>query len=75
MENKSLKQMLTELKEISNWFEDQSEPDIEKGLEKVRRGAELIKQSREKLKEVENEFEEIKKDITLEEDTSEETPF
>ncbi len=61
--NGNLNETLKKLAQIVNWFESQSELDVEKGLEQVKVGAELIKQSRERLKEIENEFKEIKKDI------------
>ena len=59
----NLNETLKKLKEIVLWFESQSEPDVEKGLELVREGAELIKVSRERLSQIENEFKEIKKEI------------
>lgn len=59
----NLNDTIKKLKEIVSWFEDQSEPDVEKGLEYVKEGAELIKSSRERLSEIENEFKEIKKEI------------
>jgi len=54
---------LKKLEEIVEWFENQEEVDVEKGLEKVREGVRLVKASRERLEKVENEFEEIKKDL------------
>lgn len=59
----NLNETIKKLKEIVSWFEDQSEPDVEKGLEYVKEGALLIKSSRERLSEIENEFKEIKKEI------------
>ena len=59
----NLNETIKKLKEIVSWFEDQSEPDVEKGLEYVKEGALLIKSSRERLSEIENEFKEIKKVI------------
>ncbi len=61
---------LKKLSEISEWFEEQEEIDVEEGLKKVKEAATLIKSSRERLKAVENEFEEIKKEIDAEEDNS-----
>ena len=55
--------MLKKLGSIVSWFENQSELDVEKGLEYVKEGASLIKSSRERLSEIENEFKEIKKSI------------
>lgn len=59
-----LSKNLESLKEISSWFEEQGEVDVEKGLEKVKQAATLIKDSKKRLQEVENEFEEIKRDIS-----------
>jgi len=66
MEKTNLKDLLKELAEISNWFENQQELDVEDGLVKIKKAASLIKQSKDKLKKIENEFEEIKKDIEAE---------
>jgi len=62
-ETKNLKTNLKKLEEISNWFNDQKEVDVEEGLNKVKEAVELIKSSKERLKQIENEFEEIKKEI------------
>ena len=59
---KSLSSNLKRLGEITDWFENQEEIDVEEGLEKVKEAAILIKASKERLKAVENEFEEIAKD-------------
>jgi len=59
----NLTQSLKKLEEIVEWFENQEEVDVEKGIEKVREGIALIKASRERLKKVENEFEEVKKEL------------
>ena len=59
----NLTQSLKKLEEIVEWFENQEEVDVEKGLEKVKEGAKLIKASKERLKKVENEFEEVKKEL------------
>ncbi len=59
----NLTQSLKKLEEIVEWFENQDEVDVEKGLEKVREGVKLIKASKERLKKVENEFEEVKKEL------------
>jgi len=64
MEN-NLKNNLKKLEEISSWFNDQEEVDVEEGLEKVKEAIVLIKESKERLKKIENEFEEIKKEIDL----------
>ncbi len=65
--SKNLNESLKRLSEITKWFEDQEEVDIEEGLKKVKEAASLIKFSKKRLKEVGNEFEEIKKEISLEE--------
>jgi len=59
----NLTQSLKKLEEIVEWFENQEEVDVEKGIEKVREGIALIKASRERLKKVENEFEEVRKEL------------
>lgn len=59
----NLSQSLKKLEEIVEWFENQREVDVEKGLEKVKEGAALVKASKERLKKVENEFEEVKKEL------------
>lgn len=59
-----LSKNLRSLKAISDWFDSQTEVDIEQGLTKVKEAAALIKESKKRLQEVENEFEEIKKEIS-----------
>ena len=59
----NLTQSLKKLEEIVEWFENQQEVDVEKGLEKVKEGAVLIKASKDRLEKVENEFEEVKKEL------------
>lgn len=54
---------IKKLEKISQWFDEQTEIDLEKGLEKVKEGAVLIKESRLKLRDIENEFEEIKAEM------------
>ena len=63
-EKKDLTASLKELEEIVQWFDDQEEVDVEKGLAKVKVGAALIKSTKKQLKEVENEFEEVKKGLS-----------
>lgn len=66
--DKNLNSSLKRLTEITEWFDNQEEIDVEEGLDKVKEAAGIIKTSRERLKAVENEFEEIKKEIGKEED-------
>lgn len=66
---KNLSDNLKRLSEITKWFENQEEIDIEEGLKKVKEAAALIKVSRERLKGIENEFEEIKKEVSFEEES------
>lgn len=66
MDKSNLTESLEKLKAISDWFENQEEIDVEKGLEKVKEGVVLVKVSRARLKEIENEFEEVKKELTEE---------
>jgi len=65
-ENQNLNKNLKRLSEITEWFENQDEVDVEEGLKKVKEAAKLIKESKFRLKEAENEFEEIKKEIEKE---------
>jgi len=66
--NQNLNANLKKLAEITKWFEDQEEIDVEEGLKKVKEAVKIIKNSKGRLKEIENEFEEIKKEVGLEED-------
>ena len=67
-ETKNLNSNLKRLSEITEWFENQEEIDVEEGLKKVKEAVGLIRASKERLKAVENEFEEIKKEIDIEKD-------
>lgn len=58
-----LSKNLKKLEEISSWFEDQKELNIEEGLKKVKNALTLIKESKKELQNVKNEFEEIEKDF------------
>jgi len=69
---KNLNNDLKRLSEITDWFNNQEEVDVEEGLKKVKEAVGLIKTSKVRLKEIENEFEEIKKEIETEEKTDEE---
>lgn len=60
---KNLNESLKKLEQISQWFDNSKEIDVEEGLSKVKEAVVLIKESKERLKEIENEFEEIKKEI------------
>jgi exonuclease VII small subunit len=62
-EGENLTQSLKQLKEIADWFDSQSEVDVEEGLKKVRQAATLIKSSKKRLAEIENEFQVIEKEI------------
>ncbi len=63
MSKENLSDNLKKLSDITNWFEEREDLDIEESLRKVKEAAEIIKKSRKRLKEIENEFEEIKEDI------------
>ena len=65
-DNKNLNSNLKRLAEITEWFDQQEEVDVEEGLNKVKEASVLIKASKERLKAVENEFEEIRKEMTAE---------
>lgn len=69
---KNLNDSLKRLAEITEWFDNREEIDVEEGLKKVKEAVELIKTSKERLKSIENEFEEIKKGIDIEDDKEEE---
>lgn len=60
---KNLNSNLKRLSEITQWFDNQDEVDVEEGLKMVKEAADIIRTSRERLKNIENEFEEIKKEI------------
>lgn len=60
----TLNDSLKKLAEISEWFNNQKELDVETGIEKVKIAAELIKSSKEKLNKLENEFKEIEKEFS-----------
>lgn len=62
----NLNSSLSELSEIADWFEQQQEVDVEKGLEKVKRASEIIKASKKRLGDIENQFKEIKAEIDSE---------
>jgi exonuclease VII small subunit len=62
-EKETISQSLGKLEKIIEWFDEQSEVQVEEGLKRVREGALLIKDLRGRLKEVENEFQELKKDL------------
>jgi exonuclease VII small subunit len=70
-----ISQSLKELAEIVDWFEQQEDIDVEKGLEKVKKAATLIKNSKGRLAEIENEFEEIKKEIGVEKGNDEDEAY
>jgi len=63
MEKLNLSESLKKLEGITEWFNDQQEVDVEKGLEKIKEGVQLVKASRARLQEVENEFEDVKKEL------------
>ena len=65
-DTKNLNNSLKRLSEITEWFDNQEEIDVEEGLKKVKEAVELIKTSKERLKTIENEFEEIKKGMDIE---------
>lgn len=62
-QGENLKDNLDALKNIVAWFDNQTEVDVEQGLEKVKLGAELVKKTKARLSEIENEFEEIQREI------------
>ena len=66
--SENLNENLKKLSEITEWFENQEEVDVEEGLKKVKEAVELIKSSKARLRGIENEFEEIKREIDVEDD-------
>jgi exonuclease VII small subunit len=60
---KSLSEALSEINSIIDWFESQTEVDVEEGLKKIKNGAGLIQESKSRLKEIENEFEVVRKEL------------
>lgn len=62
-DKETIAQSLGKLEKIIEWFDEQSEVQVEEGLKRVREGAILIKDLRGRLKEVENQFQELKKDL------------
>ena len=70
MKTSNLNDSLKKLGEISEWFDNREEMDVEEGLEKVKEAVVLIKESKERLKQIENEFEEIKKEMESDKDSS-----
>ena len=63
---------LKKLEEISQWFEEQDDLDVEEGLTKVKEAASLIKSSKARLAAIENEFQAIERDVSDGDDSSEE---
>lgn len=70
-DSQNLNASLKKLAEITDWFENQEEIDLEEGLRKIREAVKIIKDSKGRLKEIENEFEEIKKEADLKEEENE----
>lgn len=63
VDEKSLGTILKELREITEWFDEQEEVDVEAGLDKIKAGTKLVKEGKTKLKDLENEFEEVSKEL------------
>lgn len=55
---------LKKLEEISQWFENQDDLDVEEGLTKVKEAATLIKNSKARLTAIENEFQQIEREVS-----------
>ena len=58
-----ISESLGKLEEIVNWFEKQTDVDVEEGLKKVKEGAAIIKALKVRLKKVETEFSEIRHEL------------
>lgn len=59
----NLKDSLGKLNKIVEWFDGQSEIDVEAGLQRIREGAILVKFCKSRLAEIENEFKEIQRSV------------
>lgn len=69
------KKAIEDLEGINNWFQN-SDIDLDEGLEKLREGKELIAKCQERLAEAENEFVKIKEDVDEENSVeSDKTPL
>ncbi len=66
-DKETISESLGRLEKIIEWFDDQSEVQVEEGLKRVREGAVLIKDLRGRLKSVENDFQELKKELDSDE--------
>ena len=55
----TLSEMMKKIKSTVAWFDEQAEPDIEVGLEKIKEATKLIKSAQNKLDKLENEFKKI----------------
>lgn len=60
---KDLSTYLKEIAKITEWFDKQTEIDLEEAIKKVKEAKELIADSKEMLRDVENEFNEIEKEM------------
>lgn len=58
-----IQQKMAELKSIATWYENQNEPDLETGLQKLKIAAKLIADLKKEFVRIENEFEVIKKNL------------
>ncbi len=63
-EDKNLNEYLKEIGNITEWFNSQTEIDLEEAMKKVSEAGELITKSKEKLADVENSFQKIEKEIS-----------
>ncbi len=63
-EDKNLNEYLKEISNITEWFNNQTEIDLEEAIKKVEEANELITKSKEKLGDVENSFQKIEKEIS-----------
>ncbi len=62
----NIDETLKKLEAVKEWFDRQSEPNIEEGLKKVEEASLLVSEGRKRLAEIENRFEEIKKTMERE---------
>lgn len=61
----SINELLKELEQTVQWFQEREHVDLEEGMKRAKEGAALVKTLKEKLKKIENEFEEVKKGLDV----------
>lgn len=62
--SKDLGEYLKEIAKITEWFDKQTEIDLEEAIKKVKEAKDLVAESKEMLADVENQFNEIEKEMS-----------